>query len=197
MNFFSSKNDNSCTRGAWASDFVLTLYIYFILYVHFKKKQEPLTALGKGKQYREEINFIRKAAIAMQHGSSGNRCCLCTMKTWFTGVICQIHDLINWSRTPLQTEQIPQSLRACAFFVCSKALGLWPKVPLNICKACYEWTRQEHLRVWLCSEIWTLKDTQTRSSHLGWTLNNPRKESRDFSIRKGQTKLKILHYQWN
>ena len=76
--FFSSKNDNSCKRGAQASDFVS---YKFILYVHFKERQEPLTALGKGKQYREEINFKRKTAIAMQHQSNGNRCCLCTVKT--------------------------------------------------------------------------------------------------------------------
>ena len=51
------------------------LQIYFILHVHFKERQELLMALGKGKQYREEINFIWKTAIAMQHQSSGNRCC--------------------------------------------------------------------------------------------------------------------------
>ena len=43
-------------------------------------KRRNHMALGKGKQYREEINFIRKTAIAMQRQSSGNRCCLCTVK---------------------------------------------------------------------------------------------------------------------
>ena len=76
--FFSSKNDNSRKRGAQASDFVS---FKFILYVHFKERQEPLMALRKGKQYREEINFIRKNSYRKQHQSSGNRCCLCIVKT--------------------------------------------------------------------------------------------------------------------
>ena len=55
-------------------------------------------ALGKGKQYREEINFIRKTAIAMQQISQVE------IGVFFMhsvnvihgpGVICQIHDLIN------------------------------------------------------------------------------------------------------
>ena len=33
--------------------------------------------------------------------------------------------------------------------------------------------------------------------HSGWKLNNLRTESRDLSIRKGQTTLKILHRQWS
>ena len=96
--FFSSKNDNSCTRGARASDFVSYKFILFCTYISRKGKSRKANIY---LLYREEINFIWKTAIAMQHQSSGNRCFRGgkmhseNVIHAFTGVICQIHDPIN------------------------------------------------------------------------------------------------------
>ena len=113
-------------------------WIYFILYVHFKARQEPLTAPGKGKSFIfniEEINFIWKKAIAMQH-SSGNRC-FRGGKIHSENVIHRSDMSNTWSDqlilTPLETEQIPQSLRTIVPFCLSESpWSLWTKIPVNI-----------------------------------------------------------------
>ena len=146
--FFSSKNDNSCTRGARASDFVSYKFILFCTYISRKGKSR-YRLLGKANiylWYRKEINFIWKTAIAMQHQSSGDRCCR-GGKMHSENVILGSDMSNTWSdqliRTPLETEQIPQSLRAFVpFSLPESPWSLWPKIPVNICKACYEWTLQ-------------------------------------------------------
>ena len=140
-----------------------------ILYVH------NVTALGKGKQYREEIKLtlygkqLSQCSISQVEIGVVNAQWKSDSREWY--VKYRI-----WSTDPNTSSNHAKTLQAVTSRSLFTPYGLWNAK--NIC----EYGK---------SEIRTLKDTQTRSSHLGWTVNNPRKESRDFSIRKDQTKLKI------
>ena len=145
IEFFSSKNDNSCSRGARASDFVSYKFILFCTYISRKGKFN-----GSWERQTFIFDIGRKWTL---YGKQLSQCSTsqgvfvmekCTVETWFTGVICQIYDPINWSEQLLKLNKFLKAwgLFSVPFCLPESLWSLWPKIPVNISKACYEWTLQ-------------------------------------------------------